>query len=437
MKTGATLAAGAALAGNLPLNAWAGTPPRALVFIMLDGGNDSFNMLVPRSGADHRVYARTRANLALDRSVLLPLSGYRDAEGREFGLHPAMADVQHLFQKQQLSFVANVGPMVRHLTRDEFYTGQVPLPLGLLSHADQFRHWLTARPLERTQRGWFGRLADHHHPRLKAGAIPMNISLAGNNILQRGQRAVPYSITDNGSVGLAFRADASPLNRNLARALEMDASQEADPFKSTYVSLIEKAQRRHRTFSKAVSRIRVPTPFDNTPLAQQLKMAARAIQAGPDLGHGVQTFFIRYIGWDHHDELLNNHQRMLSVVSRALGQFQRALDAMGTRSDVVTFTGSDFGRTLTSNGNGTDHGWGGHILVMGDAIRGGRIAGRYPHLELGAGNPLDAGDGVIIPTTPTDHVFAELAQWAGMPREDLGNLFPGLAQLGASDLNLI
>ena len=153
-------------------------------------------------------------------------------------------------------------------------------------------------------------------------------------------------------------------------------------------------------------------------------MVARTIKASKKLGLPQQTFFIRYIGWDHHDELLNNHAEMLKVVSQGLGEFQTALSELDIADKVITFAGSDFGRTLTSNGNGTDHGWGGNTLVMGEAIKGGKVFGEYPSLALG--NSLDVGDGVLIPTTATDQLYGELATWFGVRPSELPKLFPNI-----------
>ncbi len=153
----------------------------------------------------------------------------------------------------------------------------------------------------------------------------------------------------------------------------------------------------------------------------------QSIKAADSLGQQQQTYFLRYIGWDHHDELLNNHANMLSVLSKALGEFQRALDELDIADKVITFTGSDFGRTLTSNGNGTDHGWGGNTLVMGEPVNGGQIFGEYPSLALGTDNALDVGDGVLIPTTPIDLLYEQLALWFGAEQSSIEALFPNLS----------
>ncbi|KJY75743.1 hypothetical protein TW78_05305, partial [Vibrio coralliilyticus] len=196
--------------------------------------------------------------------------------------------------------------------------------------------------------------------------------------------------------------------------------------KQSYLAITRESQAQHQIYRKAVEGIRVKTTFSDSPLSKELRKVAQSIKAADNLGHQQQTFFLRYIGWDHHDELLNNHASMLAILSKALGEFQRSLDELGIAEQVVTFTGSDFGRTLTSNGNGTDHGWGGNTIVMGNAVNGGKVYGDYPSLTLGSKNPLDVGDGVLIPTTAIDELYAELARWFGASEEQLHSLLPNL-----------
>jgi len=408
---------------------------KALVCIMLDGGNDSFNMLVPTSPAHYQDYQQSRSNLALARDTLLPLAGYQDSQGRRFGLHPSMPEVQQLFQRRQLAFVANVAPMIEPVSQATLSDGSARLPLGLLSHADQFRHWQTSRPDQRINAGWFGYFADALQPGRSEQQIPMNISLAGSNIMQNGVQSSHYSITDKGSVGLVVNEEKNPLNDALLDSFEtlLNSPQRNDPFRQTWLAQLREAQAQHASFRQATEQQAVPGYFSDTPLSQQLRKVAQSIKAASALGTPQQTFFLRYIGWDHHDELLNNHAAMLRVLSQALGEFQQALDSMGLSDQVITFTGSDFGRTLTSNGNGTDHGWGGNTLVMGSAVKGGKVFGDYPSLAL-QNNPLNMGDGVLIPTTSTDQLYAELAHWFGVPRTQLGALFPNLSRFEAGKL---
>ena len=404
---------------------------KALVFILLAGGNDSFNMLVPTTAAAYRAYQQSRTNLALDKSDLLALNGFTDAGGTQFGLHPSMTKVQQLFQQKKLSFIANCGPLVKPTSKTDFQNS-TDLPIGLMSHADQIRHWQTATPNQRGKYGWFGRYADHLQANKSNEQLAMNISLSGSNTLQNGQDTVAYSIESQGSVGLVvkekdptFSPGQQALNNALLGSINtMLDTRYHDPFMQTYVGMMQHAQAYHEQFQKAVGGVQSHTAFSDTSLSKQLNMVARTIAASEALGLPQQTFFIEYLGWDHHDELLNNHSRMLKILSDGLGEFDAALQALKVANKTITFTGSDFGRTLTSNGNGTDHGWGGNIMVMGDAIDGGKVFGEYPSLALN--NKRDAGDGVLIPTTSTDEIFAELSMWFGVERTSLNTLFPNL-----------
>ncbi|MGB1297538.1 MAG: DUF1501 domain-containing protein [Psychrobium sp.] len=409
---------------------------KSLVFIMLDGGNDSFNMLVPTTIGAYNDYKNSRGDLAIAKEKLLALNNFKDKNNKTFGLHPSLPKVANLFNQNKLSFVANIAPLVEPLTKAEFKAGSKPVPLGLMSHSDQFKHWQTSRPTERSNSGWFGTFADVLQPSKADNAISMNISLAGSNIMQNGKDAREYAVTAKGSVGLSVKRTDKPelvaLNNVLIKGFDsMLAADYSSAFDTTYIDGIRHAQAQHETFKAAIDRVNINTSFKSkdgkeSELASQLKMVAKSIAAAPQLGMRQQTFFVRYIGWDHHSELLNNHQRMLSVLDDALAAFQSSLKELGVEDRVVTFTGSDFGRSLTSNGNGTDHGWGGNTLVMGQDVTGGKIFGDYPELTLGDANPLDVGGGVLIPTTATDELYAELALWFGVDKVDLPKLFPNL-----------
>lgn len=427
---------GMLLGGGFTKLAQAAIPPvsikpqkKALVFIMLDGGNDSYNMLVPNEGTYYRQYKETRSNLAHDQRSLLDISGPKDKLGRSFGLHESMPEVRDLFEKKKLAFINNIGPLIKPTNKIEIKEGSAQLPLGLLSHADQFKHWQTSRPDTRQNEGWLGYFADALQPTRGDSQIPMNISMAGHNTSQNGTQNPAYSITEEGSVGLLINEQSDEFDEHLLNSVKelLATGYPDDPFKETYQSLTREAQNLHGNFYDATSNINIATDFSNTPLSLQLKKVAQTIKASERMNLNQQTYFLRYIGWDHHDELLNNQHMMLRVLSKALGEFQFALEEMGLSDQVVTFTGSDFGRTLTSNGNGTDHGWGGNSIVLGDPIDGGKFFGDYPTLGLGNDNPLDMGDGVLIPTTSTDQLYADLSLWFGASYQDLETLFPNLS----------
>ena len=177
-------------------------------------------------------------------------------------------------------------------------------------------------------------------------------------------------------------------------------------------------------FNAATEGIVLNTDFTDNYLSQSFHMVAKTIAARETLGMTRQIFFIDYGGWDHHDEVLVAQEEMLTEVDTALSEFNAALKELNLFDCVTTFSTSEFGRTLTSNGNGTDHAWGGNVFVMGGAVQGGNIFGEYPSLELN--NNLEIGGGVIIPTTSVDEYFADLALWYGVPPSELHILFPNI-----------
>lgn len=409
---------------------------KALVCILLAGGNDSFNMLVPRNGSNYTQYANTRSNLALPQGDLLPLN-FTDSNGKQFGVHPSMPEVQGLFNSNKLAFVSNIGTLVQPTTKAQYLNNSVKVPVGLLSHADQIQQWQTSIPQTRSSKGWGGRMADI----LQAGNanqnISMNISLSGTNIYQAGNSSTSYAIraSAGGSVGIRQYEDVSGINAALKMGTEnLLAQQYQDIFKSTFVDKINHSQANHEEFSTALNTAPMfSTAFSDNAVSANMELIAKTIAVRDTLGVNRQTFFINFGGWDHHDEVLNNQTAMLSVVSKALAEFQSALAELGLEEEVTTFTVSDFGRTLTSNGNGSDHAWGGNVMVMGGSVQGGQIYGDYPSLALNSGD--DVGGAIMLPTTSTDEYFAELAKWFGVSNSDLGYVLPNLGNFYSANSN--
>ncbi|NRB47882.1 MAG: DUF1501 domain-containing protein [Saprospiraceae bacterium] len=400
---------------------------KALVCILLAGGNDSFNMLVPNSKEPYQEYRKSRSNLALTQSSLLPLQ-FSDPGGREYAVHPSMPEVQHLFNTHKLAFIANVGTLVEPVSKAKYLAGSAKLPIGLLSHADQIQQWQTSLPDSRSAKGWGGRIADLLEQGNKNQNISMNISLSGTNVFQVGSSATEYAIraAAGGSVGIRVYEGNSQLDRVLRKGTEsLLAQQYQDIFKSTFQQKILHAQANHGVFSHALASVApLQSPFSANDLSADLALVAQTIAARKALGMKRQTFFINYGGWDHHDSVLENQAQMLSILSKALQEFQSAIDELGISQQVTTFTISDFGRTLSSNGNGTDHAWGGNVMVMGGAVKGGNIYGKYPSLRLGGSD--DIGGAILLPSLSTDMYFAELARWFGVSKGDLSFVLPNI-----------
>ncbi len=411
---------------------------KALVCIMFSGGIDSYNMLVPRSSAAYNEYATTRSNLALARNDLRPVNALNsDAEGREFGLHPSLVNMQQLFNNGKLGFVSNVGTLIRPMNKINYYNGVVPAPVGLYSHADQIQQWQTGIPHERSSIGWAGKMADLMIAANNNQTISMNISVSGSSIFQNGENTVEYSIDPyNGSVGIeGYHNDNWFFDRLRRNAIDkMLAPQYDDIFKKTYVNTMKTAVDGNEMLADVIEN--APDFNDaftsNHYFSRGLEMVAKTISGRDKLDVKRQIFFVEIGGWDMHDELLENQEALLSVVDTALSKFYNALEQMGVADQVTTFSLSEFSRTLTSNGNGTDHAWGANVFVMGGAVKGQNIYGKFPSLALtnynlhSDTNPLDVGSGVMLPTTSTDEYFAELALWYGVPASELVLLFPNI-----------
>jgi uncharacterized protein (DUF1501 family) len=399
---------------------------RALVCLFLDGGNDSYNMLAPLEADEFRRYEAARADLAIGRSQWHEIRDGSGGEGgKQFGLHPSIPEVAKLYRSGELSFVCNVGTLVEPTNLSAINRSVARLPLGLYSHADQVMQWQTSTPDRRQGCGWAGRAAEILQALNEKDSVSMNISLSGTNIFQSGRNLVPYSITPDGASLLTGYTDPSRayFRKAVDSLLELEYR---NLLKQTYSSLTRQSIDSGRSFLHAWGRATpVATPFPESQLGKSLRGVAQGIAAREFMGMRRQTYFVRHAGWDHHDEVLANQGHMLAVVDQAVGAFWRAIKEMGLEDSVVLFTASDFGRTLSSNGKGSDHGWGGNQFVLGGTHQGGRIYGKYPE-DLSLGNSLDTGRGRLIPTLSVDEYYCELARWLGVSNADMPKILPNL-----------
>jgi uncharacterized protein (DUF1501 family) len=406
---------------------------KALICILLAGGNDSFNMLVPRGESEYAEYAATRTDLALPRESLLPIDA--PSQSKQLGIHPSMSHVHQLYQQGNLAFMTNVGTLVEPISSEqEFRSGLKKLPLGIYSHSDQIQQWQTAIPQSREAIGWGGRMADLLQETDTNTGISMNISLSGRNVFQSGQNTLEYSISNRGN-GVQGVEGYSRWDGNQGFLTDLrDGAYKnmvdrmyANVFEQTVGSLTSQTLESIESFETAIQQVApFTTTFGEHYLSQNMRMVARTIAANSLLGNRRQTFFMTFGGWDHHNEVLNNQEYMLGVVSRAIGDLYTALGEIGLEEKVTTFTISDFARTLTSNGNGSDHAWGGNAIVAGGAVNGGDVYGDYPDLYV-KDNPLMVSRrGNLIPTTAADEFFAELILWFGVSPNDLSIILPNI-----------
>jgi uncharacterized protein (DUF1501 family) len=283
--------------------------------------------------------------------------------------------------------------------------------------------------------GWGGRLADLTSAFNEKSNISMSISLAGQNAFQVGKAVTQYAVNPNGVVqpaagggvmgAVRFRAQTDLLkvgDDNLFDAAFSGMTLDAIADSGRLASIL-----RRETPLK--------TEFPKGNLGGQLRMIARLIAVAPDLGLRRQIFFARIGGWDLHNGQLPAHARLFSDLSQCLAAFYRATVEIGVAEKVTTFTASDFGRTFTSNGGGSDHGWGSHHLIVGGAVKGGRIYGRVPDLVVNG--PEDTGRGRWIPTTSVDEYSATLARWFGVSPTDMPIVLPNIGRFEKPDLGFM
>lgn len=417
--------------------------------MFLSGGCDTFNVLIPRGDA-HVEYAASRSNLAIPEDKLIALD-FTDALGRQYGVNPACPRLAEMFngiggdaQKRRLAFVANVGTLVRPITdKKQFENGTVALPKALFSHRDQIEQWQTSVPQGMgVLSGWGGRAADVIHSTLNTEQtggfyMPMNFSLSGNSAFQIGKSEGQFVITSAGALSFTGYNGRSEMQKLRKEALDQIVS---NPVEDHYRNLFHRTHSRitaqsiargaefqghYNGIDAAVDAALAAASFPVHFLSEQFKAAIRTIYIRDKLKLARQTLFVEYGGWDHHAELLVTQHGMLDLLDQVLYSYQTALEALGLADDVVTFTASDFGRTLRSNGQGTDHAWAGNQLVFGGAVDGGKVRGSFPSLVIDGPDDVGRG-GRIFPRVSTDEYFCELLRWFGVSNGDMDQVLPNI-----------
>jgi uncharacterized protein (DUF1501 family) len=413
---------------------------KALVCIFLYGGNDTNNVIVPIDAAGYANYVQTRSYLALPQSQLLPLAVASGAP--QYGLHPALPGLQGLWAAGNLAVVANVGTLVQPLNKTEYLSTATVKPESLFSHIDQQHQWQASiSTTSSSNSGWGGRLSDQLAALNVNSSVPPMISTGGNNLFVTGSASQALVIPTSGSFGLNgfSNSGADAVRRSALEAL-LGVDQT--------VNLTQAAQ---AVMSGALTSSTILNPILTTTdatlsarfagltgnFAQQLLAIAKVIEARATLGASRQVFLATLGSFDTHTDQLNQQQTLLSELDAGLTAFHGAMADLGAGKNVTSFTLSDFSRNFLPNtGGGTDHAWGSHPFVIGDAVNGGSIYGVMPALELSG--PDDASDlGRWIPTIAVDQFAATLAAWFGADTTALAAVLPNLAAFSPSTLGFI
>jgi len=409
------------------------TDYRALVCIFLYGGNDQSNTVVPMGSAAYNQYKAARPSLALASSSLLPMTG------TTLGLHPNLTGIQGLFNTGKAAVISNVGPLVVPVSKAQWNNGQpsVTVPIQLFSHSDQQAHWQTATPTQTSRTGWLGRLADRIGPTYNSGATaPYVISAGVPNLMTTGTNGQAFQLAGTGAPALPRFASnlygAGPAATLSNRSI---ATSSNNLLMRHWNRVGTQAFQVSTIVNTAMNTVALSTPFPSTSLGQQLKSIATLIGARSRLGQGRQVFFASMIGFDQHDNLLIDHGKRLKELNDAVKAFYDSTVELGVANQVTSFTASDFGRALLSNGKGADHGWGGHHFVIGGGVTGGKVYGNFPTVALNG--PEDAGQGRLIPSLATDQYAATLAKWLGADATALQAALPNLGNFTTADLGFL
>ena len=425
---------------------------KALVCLFMFGGNDSWNMVVPSSTAEYNAYSRSRgggttSSLAVDRTSLLPITLPGQVAGDlSYGFHPSMIGARDLFAQGKLAVMANIGPLIRPTTKTQYQTAGTTghaLPPQLFSHNDQQDQWHSLRGRATMKSGWAGRVADVLNAQAGNQGLSVNVSLAGQTFFQASEIAKPYVMGANGPTQFAAfpTSGVGPLRRQSFESVltATMGSSSSSMYERAYASVqqraVQFADRITLAIANGYSFNALPNTGTLSSLQQQLRTVAKIISVRQNLGLSRQIFFVSTGGFDQHDDLVRDQPGLLSNISSSVKMFYDSIREIGMDNNVTLFTHSDFGRTLTSNGDGSDHAWGGVQMVVGGAVRGGRFYGAYPLLENGGLS--DVGGGRIIPSISADQYAATLASWFGVGDIDLVKVAPSINNFAARNLGFM
>ncbi len=424
---------------------------KAIVCVYLTGGND-LNMLVPNDQDNFDLYTAVRKSVALPQNEFVTIS----SNGKSFGLHPSCAltnntypaasgGMKKLYDDGNLAFIANTGALLEPTTVNQFLQKSVELPPSLGNHLIQ-KDFVRAGAFVDGQMttGWAGRISDLYG--VVSGDIPLNISLLGDDIWQRGVNSSLYSFSGNSVKPLfGYRSTGGGVDEALRKAALDDVNGLSQQHEHLLVREYGRILGGSLTLSDTMrerAALSVPvleTQFPVTTVSARLKTIAELINKRNVLGMPQQIFYVDSPGWDMHSGLFGRHSANLQDLSQGLAAFYEALKEMGLENDVITFTNGDFGRTLDPNSDGSDHAWGGTQLVMGGRVDGGQVFGHYPSFVEGDGETqYREFRGTLVPSISTDQVSSTIAKWfGGFTDSTIAELFPNLSKFDSNNLGFI
>ena len=427
-----------------------GSDYKALVCVYLQGGNDGHGTVIATDSESYAQFVQARQGapgLAYPLADLLPITLLTPQSGRTFALNPYLTGVQSLFTAGRAAVVANIGTLVEPATKAQINANSVPLPDSLFSHFDQTAAWqaISSNLGSGEHVGWGGAVADAIEAmNMNSNSMFTCISTAGNALFLAGQTSFQLNVTPAGPIpiyGLSNPPFGSPAATNPLNAIL--TAEESNLFAQEYEVVVNRSMQAQAMLATAMAPAGtggvanppqyldpVSKMLTNNPLAASLQTVARIIAGRASLGVTRQIFYVQLGSFDTHNNQATIHSQLLTQLGAALQYFDGLMTTMGIGNQVTTFTISDFGRTLTCNSNGTDHGWGSHHFVVGGAVRGQNMYGAYPVVGVDQAN--DVGAGRLIPTTAVDQYAGTLAQWFGLSDSQIRSVFPNFSNFGSS-----
>ncbi len=428
------------------------TDYRALVCVFLFGGNDYANTVINYDDTNYNLYAGIRggngqggggiaiAKSALTPTLLTPAPANVLAGGRQYALHPSMTRMAGLFNGGKAAVQLNVGPLVVPLTRTQYNNSNkvlYPQPPKLFSHNDQQSVWQSSSP-EGSTIGWGGNIGDLAiQNSANTNSLFSCISVSGNAVFLSGDQALQYQVSSNGAVGINGVKNSVFGSTAVQSAMaQLLVKSSGHVMENEYNKVTKRAVDAEAQVTSAIATPMTTAFTANNSLAAQLKMVARMIAGRNVLGAKRQVFFVSMGGFDLHDNLIAQQPALMQRLSDGMADFYQATVDLGISDKVTAFTASDFGRTLASNGDSSDHDWGSHHFMVGGAVKGGAFYGSPPPVSVGNSTTLaedqwHVGQGRLLPSTAVDQYGATLARWFGVADTEMTGILPNLVNFGS------
>lgn len=414
---------------------------KALVCLFMYGANDHNNTVIPYDAASYSAYNTVRPSIARPMTDLLPLSPITPLTGsnagRQFALPTELSPLKTVWDAGRMAILANVGPLLAPITKAQYNSGTAPLPAKLFSHNDQQSTWQASAP-EGARDGWGGRIGDLMASQNAATIFTCN-SVSGAAVFLAGQSTVAYQLSTAGSTpigGLTGSLFGSSTAASTFRTLITAGG--SSVFTQDLADTTTRSIDANAALSAALATapdLPLPAALATSNLGAQLRLVARMIAVRSALGAKRQVFFVSLGGFDTHDDQLTTQPGLHTQIGNALKYFYDATVTLGVANSVTAFTGSDFGRTLTTNGDGSDHGWGSHHFIVGGAVQGQRYYGTFP--IMGLNNNDEVGSGRLLPTTSVDQYAATLARWFGISDSNLSLVLPNIGSFATANLGFM